>query len=301
MSSSLPSSVEPVSPAASPPSSSPLIPLLFTTLVYAFLFSLVTATQYMPVMARWGKSPVIGLIGMILSLGPFTILQILLVRYITAWQSPLSLRLSATVLAAIAWIGLLFMADSMRGGSSALIAVWINLALIATTVLIGSLISFAIKETAVLLPVLLVSGLVDYWGVYFGTTHQFVQHAPKIVEKVSAKVPTISFGGVPVVTTIGPGDFVFLGIFFACLYRFHLDVKRTFWLFAVLLLVSLFIVTVLPINIPGLVPMAIAMIAVNGKAFKLSRAEIFATVYVTLFLALILVGLSVFGPFRPRH
>jgi hypothetical protein len=301
MSSTLPSPVEPAVPAESPSPPLPLVPLIVTALVYVFLFSLVTATQYMPVMARWGKNPVVGWGGVILSLGPFTILQILLVRYLTAWQSPLSTRLSATALAALTWIGLLVMADSMRNGSSVLITVWINLALIATTVLIGSLISFAIKETAVLLPVLLVSGLVDYWGVYFGTTHHFVQHAPKIVEKVSAKVPSLSFGGLPPVPlTIGPGDFVFLGIFFACLYRFRLNVEKTFWYFAVLLLISLVIVYATPLPIPGLVPMAIAMIAVNGKAFKLSRAEIFATLYVVLFLALLLVGLSVLGPFRPR-
>jgi hypothetical protein len=181
---------------------------------------------------------------------------------------------------------------------SVLLGPWNNLALIATTVLVGAFIALAIRDAATLLPVLLVSGIVDYWGVYYGTTHQFVKNAPQIVEKVSAKVPTLTFGGVPVVPTIGPGDFVFLGIFFACLYRFDLDVSRTFWVFVVLLMAALVLVaTVEGLNIPGLVPMAVAMFVVNRRALRLSRAEAFATLYVVGSLVLLLAGLTAWGPF----
>jgi hypothetical protein len=295
--------VAPVSPE-SPPQPFPYVPLLVTTLLYVFLFTLVASTQFMPFLRRWGHNSASLWIGFALSIGPFMVLQLLLVRYLAACRSSFWIRLGFVLLAGLLWTLLLELESSADGPAGmvlgALLGPWVNLALIFTTVMTGTLIAYAIREAAVLLPVLMVSALVDYWGVYYGTTHFFVKHAPRVVEKVSAKAPVISFGGIPQpAPTIGPGDFVFLGIFFACLYQFDLHVTRTFWAFTALLFVALVLVFIYPIPIPGLVPMAIAMVLVNGRRLKLSRSEVFATIYVVAALAALLAALTVWGPFRP--
>lgn len=279
-----------------------LVSLLASTLLYLLLFNAITATRFMPFLARWANSPVMGVVGTLVSLVPLTLLQLLMVRYLSAWRGPLPARLGLMVGSAAVWGALLMLGGAVKGPPGMFLDLvlgpWSNLSLIAAMVLLGTFISLAIKDAPLMLPVLLVGGLVDYWGVYFGTTHHFVKNAPEIVERVSAKVPTVSFGGVPIVTTIGPGDFLFLGIFFASMARFRFDIPRTFWAFFALLLVSLMIVSWLPIPIPALVPMAIAMIGVNWRKLRLSRAEAFASFYAIGFLALLLAGMTAMGVFR---
>lgn len=281
---------------------SPLLPLLGSALIYLFLYYLITSTRFMPFLERL-KGPVLMGVGMFISLVPLMLLQLLLVRYLSAWRGPIPARIAAFVLSAAIWGGLLVLFGAVQGPPGMFLDLvlgpWTNLTLIVMAVLLGTFISLAIKDAPLMLPVLLVGGMVDYWGVYYGTTHHFVENAPEIVERVSAKVPTVSFGGVYVPPTmIGPGDFLFLGIFFACMYRFDFDVKRTFWAFYGLLLVSLVLVNVFPIPIPALVPMAIAMLGVNWRKLKLSRAETFATLYGLGFLTLVLIGSVVFGWLR---
>ncbi|MBW3625463.1 MAG: hypothetical protein KY468_18870 [Armatimonadetes bacterium] len=284
-------------------SRSPLLPLLGSALLYLFLYYLITSTRFMPFLEPWGKSPIMGWAGLFISLVPMMLLQLLLVRYLSAWEGSLAARMGVFLASAAIW-GSLILLFSRVGGPPGMfldlvLGPWTNLSLIAATVLLGAFISLAVKDAPLLLPVLLVGGIVDYWGVYYGTTHQVIKNAPQIVERVSAKVPSVSFGGIYVPpTTIGPGDFLFLGIFFACMYRFGFDVKRTFWMFYVLLLVSLVLVNVFPIPIPALVPMAVAMLAVNWRKLRLSRAELYATAYVLAFLVVLLVGVTVSGVFK---
>ena len=282
---------------------SPLLPLLGSALLYLLLYDLITSTRFMPFLARWGTGPVMEYAGVFISLVPLTLLQLLMVRYMTAWRDSVRVRLAVFLLSLALWGGLLALFSLVKGPPGMFLDItlgpWSNLALIATMVLLGMFISLAVKDAPLLLPVILVGGMVDYWGVYYGTTQHFIKNAPQVVEQVSAKMPNVSFGGVYVPPTmIGPGDFLFLGIFFACMYRFGFEVKRTFWAFYGLLLLSLFAVNLFPIPIPALVPMAVAMLAVNWHKMKLSRAEAFASLYALGFLALLLIGSVMFGAFR---
>ncbi len=282
-----------------PPRPDWLTPLLVTTLAYLFLYHLISATPLLRFPPAWAHSKTLGWVGYVISVGPLTLLQVLIVRYLSAWRGSAAAWLGGVAAAAALWGFYLFLyGRSVREMLIALpLGPWMNLALIAATVLLGMLVSRVIRDPQMLLPVLIVGGLVDYWGVYYGTTQHFMKAAPQLVETVSAKVPALSFGGIPVTNTIGPGDFVFLGLFFACLYRFEMNVAGTFRAFVILLFVALGVATVFPIPVPALVPMGIAVLAVNARRLKLSRAETFALVYLVAALVILLTGLALWKPF----
>jgi hypothetical protein len=167
-----------------------------------------------------------------------------------------------------------------------------DLSIIVLAGSVGYGISFIIREPGILLPVGLCAAIVDFWGVNWGPVNHVLTKAPKVVNAVSVAVPT-PVPGLPS-TTIGPGDFVFLALFFGVLYKFRMNVKGTFWLGYALLVLSMFAVLIFGLPIPALVPMGIAVILANIKKFKLSREEMLSTAIVAVFLSVLLTAISIF-------
>lgn len=148
---------------------------------------------------------------------------------------------------------------------------------------VGVALSAALREPNILLPAGIFAAFADFVVVNFGT----VKHAlssPKgqaMVQAVSAQVPAVH----PRIAalTIGPADFLFLGIFLACAARFGMGVGRTAWILAGVLALSLVLVPLIG-PIPALAPMATAFVVTNWRHFRLSRQELLSTLVVLVFM-----------------
>ena len=160
---------------------------------------------------------------------------------------------------------------------------------------LGKLIAAGFKDQNLVLPAAVAAALVDYWGVYFGTTRQIVTQHHNLVHKVSVHIPSLAPG---LGLDIGPGDFVFLGIIFALLHRFDLKPARTAMVMACLLAIAAVIPMVSPLSVPGVVPMGLAVLIVNGRSFKYERSELFALLYAAVMLG---VGAAAWWLFHRGH
>jgi len=170
-----------------------------------------------------------------------------------------------------------------------------DLFLILFATSLGYFISFIIREPNILLPAVVFAGLVDYWGVSMGPVGNMVKNAPTVVAKASVAMPTVTLHGIRVASMIGMGDFLFMALFLGVLYRFSLNAKGAFWLgFGLLTLAMLAVMATRIPAVPALLPMGVAVLATNMKAFNLKRDEIFATLYVGIIL-LVFIGLYAYG------
>lgn len=190
--------------------------------------------------------------------------------------------------------------------------------LILAGVFFGRLVSRIIKETALLVPVGIIAGLVDIWGVYWGPVNIISNKAPMAVgaigsaASVAAHVPEAAIQHLPASLayiaqiappdSIGIGDFVFLALFLACAVRLGFSAKRTMWgIFIALLIYSLLTamkgLTVFGHHldfgyIPGLVFISGGLLLANWRIWKLTPQEWAMTGVVSL-LILLLIGRSV--------
>lgn len=134
-----------------------------------------------------------------------------------------------------------------------------------------------LREPNILLPAGVFAAFADFVVVSFGT----VKHAlstPKgqaLVQSVSAKVPSLHPALGPGVT-IGPADFLFLGIFLGCAHRFDMGLARNARLLTLALGATLLLTAVIP-AIPALAPMSLTFVIANWRQFRLSRAELAST------------------------
>lgn len=156
---------------------------------------------------------------------------------------------------------------------------------------LGYLVSFIAREPNILLPIGLFAAMVDFWGVNWGPVSKVIAKAPQVVSAVSVPIHSPVLG-LPT-TTIGVGDFVFMAFFFGILYRFSMNIKGAFWLGYTLLLLSMAVVMVSSISVPALVPMAIAVLAMNIRWFRLSPGETRSTAIVGVLLAAALIAVTV--------
>jgi hypothetical protein len=154
------------------------------------------------------------------------------------------------------------------------------LAIAAT--LCGALISRIIRERNLLVPVTVVAAVVDTLGVYWGPVRWISEKAPEVAEQLSAAVPGAAGPGAPewLLAAVGIGDFLFMGLFVAAVYRLGMDGRRTLWAsFAALLAVPVtFAVAGLP-ALPGLPFLGAAVLVANWRHFRFSRSEKFALLY----------------------
>jgi hypothetical protein len=162
-----------------------------------------------------------------------------------------------------------------------------DLFLITAAAVLGAGFARLIRDAKMLLPIVLAGALVDYWGVYHGTTNYAVTHMRGVVQSLSAGIPSLggagSAEGVQPVSYIGFGDWFFIALFLAVVIRHDLNPRRTFRALLAFLLPALVLVITGRVEfLPGVVPMAAAVLAVNWRRLRLSREEGFATLYAML-------------------
>ena len=162
---------------------------------------------------------------------------------------------------------------------------------------LGILLSRIIREPNVLLPVALVAMPIDYLGAMtpIGFTNQIVTNHPNVVPAVSIPVPTVGgathHGGLHPIGFIGPGDALFMAFFFAVVLRLNMNVRGTFWwMYGLLTLTMLVVLSPFGFNIAALVPMGLAVLIANFRYFKLKREEVFATLYAGLLIIALVTG-----------
>ena len=198
--------------------------------------------------------------------------------------------------------------------------------LIVTGVYFGQLLSRIIREASLLVPVTLVSGLIDFWGVYWGPVGTWSEQAPSAVNMATAAtaavtVPEVArtqmpeqlqiFGSIAPPDSIGIGDFVFIAFFLSCAYRLGFSSRRTMWgIFLGLLAASLVMALdgstlfgreIVIDYLPGLVFICGGALLANLSAWRLSRQEWAMTgVIAAILVALITVSIVQAEINKPR-
>jgi len=159
---------------------------------------------------------------------------------------------------------------------------------------LGATLSKLIREKNLLAPVIPFAAMVDMLTVLTpgGFVKQVMEKAPEIAERASVAVMAApnapeAVARLTPIAIIGAGDFIFLALYAACLIRFGLRVRATMiglfvalWVYLGVVLWVLPALGVAP-RLPALVPMAIVTLAINWRAFQLSRQETVASVVVT--------------------
>jgi hypothetical protein len=181
-------------------------------------------------------------------------------------------RIGVALLGLVLWIGLVLAGSRVPAALHAPAAAVMDLGKILAAAGIGAALSAGIREPNILVPAGLFAAFADFVVVNFGTVHHALQSekGQKVVEAVSAKVPAVH-RALPALT-IGPADFLFLGVFLACAARFGLGLERNAWLLAAVLTASLLLVPLIG-AVPALAPMSLAFVIANRRAFKMSREE----------------------------
>lgn len=160
---------------------------------------------------------------------------------------------------------------------------------------LGVVLGCAIREPNILAPAGVFAAFADFVVVNFGTVHRALQteKGQAMVAAVSASVPSIHPRLTPL--TIGPADFLFLGLFLMCAARFGMGLRRNVVLFSVVLAASLLAVQAdLVRAMPALAPMSVAFVAGNWRSFRLSRQELISTVLVILLAGGLFLGYFLF-------
>jgi len=193
---------------------------------------------------------------------------------------PLLLWLAATLLGAGSWV------LSPAQWLARLPGLWMagNACVILAAAFLGRLVGRIIREASLLPVVAVVASGIDLWGVYWGPVGQLsaTEEGRVIGQQFSAAVPGVAAAakaGLPVLTGIGLGDFVFLAIFFSALRRLRLNQRGAFWVtFAILMVAPAFFLLgeILPVaeNLPGLPFIAAGIVASNHRHLKMSRREL---------------------------
>jgi len=278
-------------------------PILFALLsiaAYLALWILVPKARFLAT-GKWQ------MVGILIATILFIAIQVAMVRWLTAIQ----LRPAYVVLGLVLFVGLfalvVYVAASpfvaklppkfnnipvltkyltifaMRGGVWTLAASFL---VILASVSLGYLLSFLLKEKNILLPVSVFAAYTDFWTVLWGPTSSVVQQAPEVVQAVSAAIPAPGAGSIQPISFIGPGDFIFMAMFFAALTRLKMEPSKTYWLLFPLLSLGMLAVlmNVFPVGLPALVLVSFAVVIVNRRHFKLQRQEIISTVIVAVVL-----------------
>ena len=159
---------------------------------------------------------------------------------------------------------------------------------------LGLCLAAALPEPNLLAPASVFAAFADFVVVRFGTVHHALnsEKGRALVQAVSAKIPSIH----PRLSTltVGPADFLFLGILLACAYRFRFGVARNAWALAVVLAASLLLVQFIG-ALPALAPMCLTFLAWNWKRFALTRQEVVSTVVVLAVTGALFLGYFVLG------
>jgi hypothetical protein len=161
--------------------------------------------------------------------------------------------------------------------------------LMAWTAGLGVLVGSLIKDKNMLPPVAIFLAGFDMFLIFTPTSlpRKIMANAPEVFEAVASKVPMVvqqesGRAGIEPGPSIGPADFIFLAMFFVCLFRFNMRPGVTLrWILPVLigyLLIVLYAghLTVGPISLgmlPALLPIGLTIFLVNRKEFQLNKEE----------------------------
>lgn len=246
-----------------------------------------------PMHIAWGRL----LVGVVIPTILFTLLSLLIILEMARYPlAPLRDVLSALISLGLWWVlsGLAEKHAPLRP----LLGAMSGLAFLFACIFFGRLLALIVRERNILLPVAIMAGLADIFTVFFGPTGKTLEHAPKLVEKLSVGIPKLGSAagaaggaGLSHIATAGLGDFIFLTFFFVAVARFGLRPRATFWTILVLLLVGMLGVLLLPWfpAVPLLPFIVTGFLIANATAFKLSREEKINTAVVVLFVAALLV------------
>ncbi len=165
---------------------------------------------------------------------------------------------------------------------------------------IGVLLSGIIREKNLIPPVSLVAALVDWYTVMGGgPVHQIMTKAPNLAKPFLIKLPPIAHGshGAAPALFIGFADFMFIAFFYACVYRFSMNEKKTFIGLCITLIVYMLVVSQADRlgswaqALPALVPVAIVLLVANWRHFHYQRSELLAILYAGLIVIAVATGI----------
>ena len=248
----------------------------------------------MPPRIAWGRLVVAVVLPTIL----FTLLSLLIILEMARYPlAPLRDTLSALFSLGL-WYVISGLAES-HAPLRPLLGAVSSLSFLFACIFCGRLLSLIVRERNILLPVAIMAGLADIFTVFFGPTGKTLEHAPKLVEKLSVGIPKAGSAagaaggaGLSHIATAGLGDFIFLAFFFAAVWRFGLRSRTTFWTILIMMLLGMLGVLLLPFvpALPLLPFIVLGFLLANATAFKLSRQEKINTAVVVVFVAGLLVA-----------
>jgi hypothetical protein len=198
-----------------------------------------------------------------------------------------------TVLGLALWLGLAAVSRGMPPLVLAGSAAGQDVGKILAAAGVGIALAAGIREPNILVPAGVFAAFADLVVVNFGTVKHALstERGQAMVAAVSAAVPSVS-ARLPALT-IGPADFLFLGIFLACAARFGMGVRRNVLILSVVLAVSLLAVPFLG-PVPALAPMSAAFVAANWRRFLLTRGELASTAVVLVLAGGLFLGYFLF-------
>ncbi|MCC2669227.1 MAG: hypothetical protein K0Q72_1698 [Armatimonadetes bacterium] len=193
------------------------------------------------------------------------------------------------------WFGLVGLARLLPPAVLPLVATLQDLGKVLAAGGAGLAFAAPIREPNILVPAGVFAAFADFVVVNFGTVHQALKstRGQAMIEAVSAKVPSVHPGLMTL--TIGPADFLFLGIFLACAAKFGMGLRRNAVVLALVLAASLVLIQANIVGaLPALAPMSIAFVGLNWRRFRLTREEIVSTAVVIVFAGALFLGYFLF-------
>lgn len=157
-----------------------------------------------------------------------------------------------------------------------------DIQLVFAMILGGLLLSRIVRERTMIVPVAIVLALADVFTVFVGPTGAALEKVPELVEAVSVKLPAMGsatgsagIAGLTHVATLGPGDTFFAALLVACVVRFGLSLRRTFWWLFGVTAVGLGLVVAIPQAppVPALPLIATGFLIANRRDVRLTRRE----------------------------
>ncbi|MFA0752115.1 MAG: hypothetical protein SLRJCFUN_002518 [Candidatus Fervidibacter sp.] len=210
--------------------------------------------------------------------------------------SPLPALLGSAI-ALLGWVGLMRLLPMFKS------SLWLGLGmavrdgcLLMGALLLGTAGARLIRHANLLPPIAVVVTVMDIWTVLLGGfVHKVQQKAPKVVEAASVAVPlpaAATKAASIALPLVGVGDWFFAAFFFALLWRFGLNLRTSYWLATVLVAAVLaglsLRVAWLPLALPGLPFLALAVLLPNWRFFRYTAEEKRALAVGALFLLLLL-------------
>jgi hypothetical protein len=185
--------------------------------------------------------------------------------------------------------------------------------ILAWTLGVGVLLSLKIGDKNLMIPIAIFLVGFDMFLVFNpeSPTRRMLENVPVVTESVLATVPQAKSqeapkAGVQNLAQVGPADLLFAAAFFALMFRFNMNARKTVaWMVPVLVLYLLVVVfagdaRIGPLSLgmlPAMVPIGLTVLLVNWREFKLQGQEIAGVVLVTVLAA----GLAWFGIYRANQ